>query len=870
MQVIRYIKNNYMNIIMFICLYVLGLIFFFELVEGNNRFATNQVVNDYDKMRKITYHDLEYSNGVYTIIGSNSYLIIPNTEKYNRVTLEVKGDLAGSQMYIRVWNKAKEKWSIENSLSQRINAEKESYTFDFAYDNTGCIKISILGCNGQQISLGKVTFSLNHFTLSFFSVIRLTLFAGVFAIISGYVLYRLYRYADKLGLFWGIVASGIAVFLLINLSTNSYYLTEYLYSGGTYNNYGDSFMDYFNMLALMSNDDPYYLDASYPPLCFVILKLLHLFLPKGLQSVYQGWILRETTIAVVWFLVLFVGLIAIACYLIKSILGEKQRSIYAIVFVLSGPMLYLIQRGNLLIIAFVFSLIYFKYYNSESKKYRYIAYIALAISASIKIYPALLGFMTLRTKRYKETIHLAIIGAIIFFLPFWAFDGVDTMNALLHGLRVVSDEMTNNGLGQNFSLVNLFAILSAYLGLEINVSQVFLILIMISLILGAIFSKKEWHSWFLLVTAFVWYPAFSFTYVLVFYFLPALALLRKDYDYRDKIDISLLAMLQIPYALPYMYWMDNKVNNESMRVMSYGTLVPNLIIVWLTLNILLGIICFYISKEKNSLYIDIKAKKVSASIFLLAIISIGIVTLNSTYSEDYDFSGKGTRINPYKISSTEEFVDFLNAVNDGEDFKGAYFVQTCDLDFGEYESFSPIGNIETGCEFAGIYDGKGYSIDNYSVVSNNTSGVWGELSGEIRNVQINNCVVSGMNVGTIAYSVGQEGKISNCIFNGIACGYHVGAISAYCSGTIENTLSFIGVEGIDEGHIYSDNIATIYSTASVINSYSNLSSGNGELINFEGTELDELNKHVRICNSIWNKEFVMKSWTIKDGLFCLE
>ena len=50
------------------------------------------------------------------------------------------------------------------------------------------------------------------------------------------------------------------------------------------------------------------------------------------------------------------------------------------------------------------------------------ALILIAMAAGIKLYPAIIGVIYLREKRFKEAIRLVIYGLIIFLVPF-AFCG---------------------------------------------------------------------------------------------------------------------------------------------------------------------------------------------------------------------------------------------------------------------------------------------------------------------------------------------------------------------------------------------------------------------------------------------------------------
>ena len=72
--------------------------------------------------------------------------------------------------------------------------------------------------------------------------------------------------------------------------------------------------------------------------------------------------------------------------------------------------------------------------------------------------------------------------------------------------------------------------------------------------------------------------------------------------------------------------------------------------------------------------------------------------------------GSGTKEDPYNITNVS---DFLNLVKDNND-SDTYYVQRCDLDLSEYESWAPVGNSTNS--FKANYDGNGFAIKNMKIV----------------------------------------------------------------------------------------------------------------------------------------------------------
>lgn len=168
---------------------------------------------------------------------------------------------------------------------------------------------------------------------------------------------------------------------------------------------------------------------------------------------------------------------------------------------------------------------------------------------------------------------------------------------------------------------------------------------------------------------------------------------------------------------------------------------------------------------------------------------------NSLRKYDYTqaFKGKGTAESPYQIDDLWTLCTFRDAVNAGETFAGTYFVQTCDIDLEEIEHWEPIGHLSTGKYFAGVYDGAGYSIMNMTIQSKGNSAFFGYLSGQVYNLSIVDCAVSGgdCNAALVSHSRGTNAKIVNCYTSGLVSSRarSGGIADNFLNGTIANCYS---------------------------------------------------------------------------------
>ena len=148
---------------------------------------------------------------------------------------------------------------------------------------------------------------------------------------------------------------------------------------------------------------------------------------------------------------------------------------------------------------------------------------------------------------------------------------------------------------------------------------------------------------------------------------------------------------------------------------------------------------------------------------------------------DLPFTGVGTEETPFQINTTEQFMEFVEFVNDvnskGEE---VYFKQTSDINLkGASKSFLkantdwvPIGTKEN--PFTGNYDGMGFKItglyvnDVYAPEDTvfNAGGLFGYISGgTVMNATVEGTVIGNYSVGGVAGSLVNGGSIINCHAN---------------------------------------------------------------------------------------------------------
>ncbi|WP_167511272.1 glycosyltransferase family 87 protein [Pseudobutyrivibrio xylanivorans] len=820
------IKKNYRLVLLGV--FISAFILCEWIASGTFHFGDSEtIIAQYKDGNSVYAYGYEVTGQEYYRKDSFAYIVLPSIENVDRITVTVD-NLGNNNLAIKLFysDGADYEYEYLRNIDGKISINLPT--------ETTRVKIRFEGNLNKSIIIEDIT--LFRQTTSFNCKFVLTLgviFTIIFILIVLFLrLLEVHMCDTTVEMFLKFLIVGEVIFWLLMFLSNGYYWGTYFFPNRT-----DCFMDHFNMLALLNNKDPYYLKASYPAICFLLLKILHLFMPLDIQQIEPGLELRNNSIAMFLFVLTALIVLYILATLFEKILCNYGEKKYILAILLSGPIMFAFQRGNIILLTLVFLLVYYLYFDSEEKKKRYIAYIALAFAASIKVYPALFGIMTLKKKRYKETIHLAIIGFLLFIIPFFAFDGIETFKEFLNGLSAAGTVMTSQGVGQNLSLENLRLLLNLLMGTNISSSNLFLVCITVVLLLTAYFCEKKWEALFLIATACVWYPAFSFTYVLVLYY-PAIFAALKNTDEIRKNELIMLGTMMLPLGLPYMSWVDSRVITDNLQMpMAASTVLLYFIIISIVFRITLRLLLnrvIRINLEKLYFKIDVC---VLALIFC-AIVCISSFNLNRTYSNEYKFSGNGTEHKPYEIGSIEDFLYLVDATNSGETFSNAYFVQTANIVFDGVTSINPIGWTQRRAKFSGYYDGQGYSLINYYSMSDDDEnmGVFGELDGVVCNLNVLNCSISGESVGSFAYKVSENGTILNCYVNGVLSGYRTGSFAAYNFGRIENSVAFVNLDSKKK-----HDIAAMEAKSIVINSYD---SNNHTLNKLDASSLSKLNLHV--------------------------
>lgn len=406
------------------------------------------------------------------------------------------------------------------------------------------------------------------------------------------------------GVFYFLFASGII------LSIIAYFVTH----GNSLNNMlilerWEYAMDYFNSI-YFSSLDPYspIFKSIYPALTTLGYYVLGVIL-EAIDGPFDiSYDIRASTSGMAsYILMVLLAMLILYWALHKSKeVSRKETVVFYLLALVSFPMLFTIDRGNSVLFAVLFSLLFLVGYNSENKKVRYLSYVFLGIATAIKIYPLLFGLLVLRkyiqskkTEDLKELIICIIFGAIIFLVPFAFFDG--SLSAMIGNAFGYRGELIPWGDDDISSLIQMTAHLLGYeeysnlAGAGTAISLVFMVLISIY----AVFYKnaEKWEIICMISAAQILCAGIGHPYVLLYMIIPAWYFINSNpvMSTKNIIFAILLAMVLMPFPGP----------SAGYQMLSYG----KGLIVWAIVIIILVLVVRHFFK-KNAAMNDTRTKKI--------------------------------------------------------------------------------------------------------------------------------------------------------------------------------------------------------------------------------------------------------------------
>ena len=421
-------------------------------------------------------------------------------------------------------------------------------------------------------------------------------------------------YTNKIQLYKEKIFLGSMIFLI------GLWIISDIYSHGNNNMFlspdaSDTFMDYFNMLANMSYDNPYVNNSNYPAMCFLIYGFFYRFV--NLSGIMSGHALRADMSGNLSYM-MYCGVAYSALAFLVNKYAEKNKiqnkKLFIIVMMLLFPFVFVFERGNIIIYALVFLMIYVVYYDSKSLLKREIALIALACAFGIKIYPCVFILFLLQEKNILTFIKTGFYSIIALFLPFCIFGGMSSFKIMCDALVYTSGEGGNLGYGSSYSLDT---ILRAGLAVFHKDTMNFMVIkvIVIAILLIAFFVLRErWKKSLALTLMIILVPGLSYSYVLIFLIIPLLEYLgeKKEFGPLDVYYMIFFVGINAPIILPNI----NYLTAGSKFNFTYGMLLQHQLIIGVILCFIYEIIRAILSKKEIVVNRNVECVLISFIIFV--------------------------------------------------------------------------------------------------------------------------------------------------------------------------------------------------------------------------------------------------------------
>lgn len=368
------------------------------------------------------------------------------------------------------------------------------------------------------------------------------------------------------------------LFLIVVAGSACFYALLYLILGdGRFSDVfflrcSDFFMDFFNSIRDASQGSGVYTDRGviYPPMANLIYLALSRFTPSTYNDTsFENRYTWTSYLAPMMLVVLVTTVCAIVFFFIVYSVNKNGSRLhrFAVAFFafFSVPVLYLIERGNIIILSLIALMIYAFTYNSESRGQREIGLLALAFAFSIKLYPVVFGWFLISDKRYKDAVRCAVYGVLMLLLPSFFFGGPACFYQVFVNIFDFS-----TGSGSTLSVI-LGYIHMPSLGQTVVSAVVWLWVA----ICGTCFafsaflrSDRPWKTWTLGLVTILCIPSLTSIYSWAFFIIPLVMLFNRGGGYTRR-DWTYMIMMTVPFAfLPLRISFHVSPNNVLVYVMT--------------------------------------------------------------------------------------------------------------------------------------------------------------------------------------------------------------------------------------------------------------------------------------------------------------
>ena len=342
-----------------------------------------------------------------------------------------------------------------------------------------------------------------------------------------------------------LVASSAAIYLTISIIFGNGKFADIFFL-----RCADFFMDFFNSIRDAAQGSAVYTERKviYPPLANLIFLILSRFTPTRYNDTrfedrYEWPEYFSTMMLAVTFICAFAVCFFFLIYSKVKLRSQFTRFFFAFFAFFSTPVLYMAERGNMILFCLIALLIYAFTYDSESKIYREIGIFSLAFAAALKLYPAIFGWLLIADKRYKDAARCIIYGIILLIVPSFFFGG-PTCFAYVFG-NIFSFSTT--GTGSTVSIICNAIGLPPGVATVINILAYLWVLVCGSAFAVSTFIAKERYEPLMLgFLTICCIPSLTSLYTWAFMIIPVALICSKSTH--SRADTRAMIIMSLPFA----------------------------------------------------------------------------------------------------------------------------------------------------------------------------------------------------------------------------------------------------------------------------------------------------------------------------------
>lgn len=317
-------------------------------------------------------------------------------------------------------------------------------------------------------------------------------------------------------IFYGIVLLSMLLSALYLALRRGAGLEAFVFDGG-----GNLIGDFVNNLHYPTHEGGPYFDscwASFPPLAYTVYYLINVCITRAIYP---------------FEVMVYMAITALSCMLM---LGAVERIFrrwrpggfrpgeplaLCVCLLLSGVMVYTIERGNSALNVMVMILWAFALRDGERPWERELALLLIAVAAGFKVYPCIFGLLYLFERRWREAARLVVYGVALFFVPFLWFGGLAGLRQFFLNHQEIHGMLRDDYLT---SLPSAAGYLAAEFGWDgaaaLAVGKVLAALLAAAELACIVLEKRLWLRCLLMVSLFILVPGWSAEYMAVYMALP--------------------------------------------------------------------------------------------------------------------------------------------------------------------------------------------------------------------------------------------------------------------------------------------------------------------------------------------------------------